>query len=35
LLLDAASSEKPLPRKVLPTQPRVTDPFQYPDPAKK
>jgi hypothetical protein len=35
LLLDAASSEKPLPRKVLPTQPRVTDPFQYLDPAKK
>jgi hypothetical protein len=35
LLFDAASSEKPLPRKVLPTQPRVTDPFQYPDPAKK
>ncbi len=35
VLLDAASSERPLPRKVLPTQPRVTDPFQYPDPAKK
>jgi carboxypeptidase Q len=34
-LMDAANSEKPLPRKVLPTQPRVTDPFHYPDPAKK
>jgi carboxypeptidase Q len=35
VLLDAANSEKPLPRKVLPTQPSVTDPFHYPDPAKK
>jgi Zn-dependent M28 family amino/carboxypeptidase len=35
VLMDAANSEKPLPRKVLPTQPRVTDPFHYPDPAKK
>jgi carboxypeptidase Q len=35
VLLDAANVEKPLPRKVLPTQPRVTDPFHYPDPAKK
>jgi len=35
LLLDAANSEKPLPRKVLPTQPKLTDPFHYPDPAKK
>jgi carboxypeptidase Q len=34
-LMDAANIEKPLPRKVLPTQPRVTDPFHYPDPAKK
>ncbi len=34
-LMDAANNEKPLPRKVLPTQPRVTDPFHYPDPAKK
>jgi hypothetical protein len=35
VLLDAANIEKPLPRKVLPTQPKVTDPFHYPDPAKK
>jgi carboxypeptidase Q len=34
-LMDAANIEKPLPRKVLPTQPRITDPFHYPDPAKK
>jgi carboxypeptidase Q len=35
ILMDAANSERPLPRKVLPSQPRVTDPFHYPDPAKK
>jgi carboxypeptidase Q len=35
VLLDAANRERPLPRKVLPSQPRITDPFQYPDPAKK
>ena len=35
VLLDAANTEKPLPRKALPTQPRVTDPFHFPDPAKK
>jgi len=35
VLMAAANSEKPLPRKVLPTQPSVTDPFAYPDPAKK
>ena len=35
VLLDAANSDRPLPRKVLPTQPSVTDPFHYPDPAKK
>ena len=35
VLIDAASSDKALPRKVLPTQPGVTDPFHYPDPAKK
>jgi hypothetical protein len=32
LLLDAADSEKPLPRNVLPTQPKVTDTFKYPEP---
>jgi hypothetical protein len=35
VLMDAANTDKPLPRKVLPSQPRVTDPFHYPDPAKK
>jgi carboxypeptidase Q len=35
VLMDAANSDKPLPRKVLPSQPKVTDPFHYPDPAKK
>jgi carboxypeptidase Q len=35
VLMVAANVEKPLPRKVLPTQPSVTDPFLYPDPAKK
>ncbi len=35
VLLDAANSDKPLPRKVLPSQPRLTDPFHYSDPAKK
>lgn len=35
LLLDAANSDKLLHRKALPTEPRVTDPFHYPDPAKK
>ncbi|MGC1521746.1 MAG: M20/M25/M40 family metallo-hydrolase [Steroidobacteraceae bacterium] len=35
VLLDAANSDKPLPRKVVPTQPSLTDPFHYPDPSKK
>jgi carboxypeptidase Q len=35
VLMAAANSEKPLPRKILPTQPAVTDPFLYPDPTKK
>jgi len=35
VLMAAANAEKPLPRKTLPTQPAVTDPFEYPDPAKK
>jgi len=35
VLIDAANRETPLPRKVLPSQPKVTDPFHYPDPAKK
>jgi carboxypeptidase Q len=35
VLLMAANADKPLPRKILPSQPQVTDPFAYPDPAKK
>ena len=35
VLVAAANTDKPLPRKILPTQPAVTDPFQYPDPSKK
>jgi hypothetical protein len=35
MLMAAANSEKPLPRKLVPTQPAVTDPFEYPDPARK
>jgi carboxypeptidase Q len=35
VLVAAANTDKPLPRKMLPTQPVVTDPFEYPDPAKK
>jgi carboxypeptidase Q len=35
ILVDVANSERPLPRKVVPSQPNVTDPFHYPDPAKK
>lgn len=33
LLMHAADTEKPLPRRALPTQPTVTDPFAYPEPA--
>jgi hypothetical protein len=32
VLLDAANSEAPLPRNVLPTQPKPTDPFHYSEP---
>jgi Zn-dependent M28 family amino/carboxypeptidase len=32
VLLDAANAETPLPRNVLPTQPKVTDPLKYPEP---
>src|SRR5271170_8139616 len=35
VLLVAANTDQPLPRKVLPTQPAVSDPFQYPDPSRK
>jgi carboxypeptidase Q len=35
VLLSSANGEKPLPHKALPTQPAATDPFEYPDPAKK
>jgi hypothetical protein len=29
----AANADEPLPKNVLPTQPKVTDPFAYKDPA--
>ncbi len=35
ILVEAANADKPLGRKALPTEPRVTDPFEYSDPAKK
>jgi carboxypeptidase Q len=35
VLLAAGNSGAPLPRKALPTQPRITDPFRYLDPAIK
>jgi hypothetical protein len=35
ILLAAAESDKPIPRNVLPTQPRPTNPFQYEDPATR
>ncbi len=34
VLLQAAESDAPLPRNVLPKQPTATDPFRYRDPAK-
>ncbi len=34
MLLQAANSDDVLPRQTLPTQPRVTDPFAYPEPSK-
>jgi Zn-dependent M28 family amino/carboxypeptidase len=35
VLLAAANSDKPIPRNVLPTQPRPTNPFKYEDPATR
>ena len=35
VLLHAADGEHNLPRKPVPTQPVVTDPFRYPDPSEK
>jgi len=35
VLLQAAESDTPMPRNVLPKQPTPTDPFQYRDPAKE
>jgi len=32
VLIAAADADKPLPRKLVPTQPKVTDPFAYPEP---
>jgi Zn-dependent M28 family amino/carboxypeptidase len=34
LVLDAANSARPMPRRTLPTQPGVTDPFSYREPSK-
>ncbi len=33
VLIAAADADKPLPRKLMPTQPKVTEPFAYPEPA--
>jgi carboxypeptidase Q len=32
VLIAAADADKPLPRKLVPTQPKVTEPFAYPEP---
>jgi hypothetical protein len=32
LLIAAADADKPLPRGPVPTQPKVTEPFAYPEP---
>lgn len=34
VLLDAANTENALPGKPVPTQPRLSDPFHYPEPSK-
>lgn len=34
VLIAAANADKPLPRKPVPTQPKVTDPFAYPEPVQ-
>ena len=34
VLLEAANSDETLPRKTLPTEPRITDPFRYREPSK-
>jgi hypothetical protein len=34
VLLQAANSDEVLPRQTLPSAPRVTDPFRYPEPSK-
>jgi hypothetical protein len=35
MLLQAANADQPMPKNVLPTQPKPTDPFAYPDPDKR
>jgi Zn-dependent M28 family amino/carboxypeptidase len=35
VLVDAANSEQTLPRNVVPTQPKLTDPFHYANPAER
>ncbi len=34
VLVDAANTDKPLPRKGVPTEPKVTDPYRYVEPQK-
>jgi hypothetical protein len=34
VLLEAANSDEVLPHQTLPTEPRVTDPYSYPEPSK-
>jgi hypothetical protein len=35
VMMAAADADSPLPRKPVPTQPELTDPFHYPDPADR
>jgi carboxypeptidase Q len=35
VLVATADADKPLPRKPVPTEPSITDPFEYPDPSQK
>jgi Zn-dependent M28 family amino/carboxypeptidase len=35
MLVAAADADKPLPRKPVPTEPKLTDPYSYPEPIKE
>jgi carboxypeptidase Q len=35
VLIAAADADRPLPRKPVPSEPKLTDPWAYPDPSKK